>query len=88
VEYVDPVLLLMLVALVCLGICAWRSPRFLRNLAAYMLAQADLIEVCERARRERPIYWRKKLGVETDMRGARIELDREQLSPSELNVRQ
>ena len=86
-EYVDPVLLLMLVALICLGICAWRSPRFLRNLAAYMLAHADLIEICERARRERPIHWRKKLGVEADPRGAPIEFDGERLSPSELNVR-
>ena len=87
-EYVDPVLLLMLVSLVCLSICAWRSPKFLRNFAASLLAHADLIDICNRARKERPLYWRKQLGVQSGLSGAALELDPKRLPHSELNVRQ
>lgn len=86
-EYVNPVLLLMLVSLVCLGICARRSPRFLRNLAAHLLARADLIDICERARKEMPVYWRKRLNVEHEQKGTAIEFDGKSFSSSELNVR-
>ena len=85
-EYVNPVLALALVSQICLGICAWRSPRFLRNLAAHLLARADLIDIWEHQRKARPKYWRKKLGVEDDPRTATIQLNAERLSRSEVKV--
>jgi len=33
-EYFNPVLLMILVSEVCLGLCAWHSPRFLRRVTS------------------------------------------------------
>jgi hypothetical protein len=61
VEYLNPVLLLILVSQVCLGICAWRSPQFLRRIAAHLLTRADVVEV-SRAEGERRIkIWMDQL---------------------------
>jgi len=47
-EYINPVLLLILLAQVCLGICTWQSPRFLRRIAAHLLTRADVLDVARR----------------------------------------
>ena len=85
-EYLDPVLVLVLLSQICVGICAWRSPRFLRNLAAQLLARADLMDIWEHQRKARPKYWRKKLGVEVDPRSTAVDLNAERLSRSEVKV--
>ena len=60
---VNPVLLLLLVAEVCSGLCAWLCPQFLRWVAAHLLTRADVIDVsrCETERRMK--YWLDELGL-------------------------
>jgi len=86
VEYVNPVLLLAVVSEICLGICAWRSPRFLRRVAAHLLARADVIEISERERSSRKEYWLAKLNVEEDRGRARRPFVAENLSRSEVKA--
>jgi hypothetical protein len=65
-EYFNPVLLLILVSEVCLCICAWHSPRFLRRVAAYLLTQADVVDVSRQESERRMNLWLNEFGLEAD----------------------
>jgi len=65
-EYLNPVLLLILVAEVCLAICAWHSPRFLRRAAAHLLTRADVVDVSRTESDRRMKLWLNELGLESD----------------------
>ena len=65
-EYLNPVLLLMLLSQVCLGICAWQSPRFLRRAAAYLLTRADVVDLSRAEGERRMKLWMSELGVDAD----------------------
>jgi len=65
-EYINPVLVLVLVAEVCLGICAWNSPRFLRRVAAHLLTRADVVDIFRLENIRRMQFWTDKFGVEAD----------------------
>ncbi len=82
-EYVNPVLLLIVVSEICLGICAWRSPGFLRRIAAHVLARADVLDISAREKNVRTEYWRKTLDVEAEPDRARREFPAGRLSRQE-----
>jgi hypothetical protein len=65
-EYFNPVLLLILMAEVCLGICAWHSPRFLRRLAAHLLTRADVVDVSRKEGERRLKVWLDEFGLDAD----------------------
>jgi hypothetical protein len=65
-EYLNPVLLLILLSEICLGICSWQSPRFLRRLAAHLLTRADVVDVCRKESERRMKLWLDELGVNSD----------------------
>ena len=69
-EYINPVLLLMLVSEVCLGLCAWQSPRFLRRMAAHLLTRADVVDVSRTEGERRMKLWLTELGLDADAPGA------------------
>ena len=57
------VLLLLVIAQVCLGACAWLSPDCLRWLAAHVLARADAIDAAREVSERRMRYWSDELGL-------------------------
>ena len=63
-EYFNPVLFLIFVAEVCLGICAWQSPRFLRHLAAHLLTRADIMDLSREESERRMKFWCDKVGLD------------------------
>ena len=65
-EYLNPVLLLILVSEVCLGICAWYTPRFLRRAAAHLLTRADVVDVSRQEGERRMKLWLNEFGLEAD----------------------
>jgi hypothetical protein len=65
-EYINPVLVLVLVAEVCLGICAWNSPRFLRRVAAHLLTRADVVDIFRQENIRRMQFWTDKFELESD----------------------
>jgi hypothetical protein len=65
-EYINPVLVLILVSEVCLGICAWHSPRFLRRIAAHLLTRADVVDIFRQENIRRMQFWIDKFGLEAD----------------------
>jgi hypothetical protein len=65
-EYFNPVLLLILVSEICLGVCAWHSPRFLRRVAAHLLTRADVVDVSRLESERRMKVWLNEFGLETD----------------------
>jgi hypothetical protein len=65
-EYINPVLVLVLVAEVCLGICAWHSPRFLRRVAAHLLTRADVVDIFRHENIRRMQFWIDTLELEGD----------------------
>ena len=65
-EYVNPVLLMILVSEVCLGICAWHSPRFLRRVSAHLLTRADLVDIFRQENIRRMQFWIDKFGLKDD----------------------
>ena len=65
-EYFNPVLLLILLSEVCLGICAWRSSRFLRRMAAHFLTRADVVDLSRAENEWRMKYWLDELGANSD----------------------
>ena len=65
-EYTNPVLVLILVSEVCLGICAWHSPRFLRRVAAHLLTRADVVDIFRQENIRRMQFWVDKFGLEAD----------------------
>ena len=60
---VNPVLLLILIAEVCSGLCAWLCPQFLRWIAAHLLTRADVIDLSRRETERRMKYWLDELGL-------------------------
>ena len=72
-EYLNPVLLLILVSEICLGICAWRSPRYLRRIAAHLLTRADIIDVTRQEGERRMKVWLDEFGLEADPAGAKTQ---------------
>jgi len=67
-EYLNPVLLLMLLSQVCLGFCAWQSPRFLRRAAAHLLTRADVLDLSRAEGERRMKLWMSELGVDEPSR--------------------
>jgi hypothetical protein len=63
-EYINPVLLLILIAQICLAICAWQSPQFLRRVAAHLLTRADVLDVARRESARSMKVWMNELGLE------------------------
>jgi len=57
------VLLMLLIAQVCLGICAWLSPQLLRGLAAQLLTRADVIDASRVESERRLRYWNREFGL-------------------------
>jgi hypothetical protein len=57
-------LAMVVIAEVCLGICAWRSSECLRWLAAHLLTRADVIDLSKAESKRRLQYWSLELGVE------------------------
>jgi len=70
-EYFNPVLMLILLSEICLGISAWRSPRFLRRAAAHLLTRADVLDVSRAESERRMKVWMAELGVNDKPREAR-----------------
>jgi|KBSMisStandDraft_5_1062788.scaffolds.fasta_scaffold2144196_1 hypothetical protein len=70
-EYVNPVMLLMLISEVCLGICAWHSPRFLRRAAAHLLTRADVVDVSRKEGERRMKLWLDEFGLDGDAKSAK-----------------
>ena len=58
------VLAAIVVAEVCLGICAWQSAGCLRWLAAHLLTKADVIDLSKAATERRMRFWSFELGVD------------------------
>ena len=56
-------LLLLLIAQVCLGICAWLSPQLLRWMAAHLLTRADVIDASRVESERRLRFWNGELGL-------------------------
>ena len=65
-EYINPIIVLILVSEVCLGICAWQSPRFLRRVAAHLATRADVLDIFRRENIRRMQFWIDKFGLEAD----------------------
>jgi hypothetical protein len=65
-DSVNPVLLLLFIAQICLGICAARSSRFLRRAAAYLLTRADVIDISKSEGERRKRFWLDELGIGPD----------------------
>ena len=63
------ILLLLIMAEACLGLCCWLSPEALRWVAAHLLTRADVIEVARRERTRRLQFWQLELGVDHDTPG-------------------
>jgi len=63
-EYVNPVVFLILISEICLGICAWHSPRFLRRAAAHLLTRADVLDVARKENERRMKVWLGELGLD------------------------
>ena len=58
------VLAVVVIAEICLGICAWRSSECLRWLAAHLLTKADVIDLSKAATERRMRFWSLELGVD------------------------
>jgi hypothetical protein len=56
------ILLSVLIAEACLGLCAWLSPECLRWLAAHLLTRADVIELVKKESARRLQFWARELG--------------------------
>ena len=65
------VLLLLVIAQVCLGVCAWLSPDCLRWLAAHVLARANAIDAAREVGERRMQYWSSELGLNRRLPEAR-----------------
>jgi hypothetical protein len=58
------VLAVIVIAEICLAICAWRSSECLRWLAAHLLTRADVNDLASAATKRRLQFWTVELGVE------------------------
>jgi hypothetical protein len=59
------VLLLVVIAGLSIGWCAWYSPVWLRAAAARMMARAEAVEEQKRTYARRLTHWRAEFGVES-----------------------
>src|SRR6266571_8972470 len=57
-------LMVLIIAEVCLGICAWRSSQCLRCMAAHLLTKADVIDLSRESTRRRMLFWSHELGLD------------------------
>jgi len=57
-------LMVLIIAEVCLGICAWRSSQCLRWMAAHLLTKADVIDLSRAATKRRMQFWNLELDVD------------------------
>ena len=57
------VLLLVLISELCIALCAWLSPEYLRRIAAHLLVRADVIEVSREEAKRRLQFWSKELHI-------------------------
>lgn len=71
------VLLMLLIAQVCLGICAWLSPQLLRGVAAHLLTRADVIDAARVESERRLRFWNGELGLNRE----RVEEETERPMP-------
>jgi hypothetical protein len=60
------ILLLVVLAEVCLGICCWVTPEALRWIAAKLLTRADVIEAAKKEHSRRLQFWTAELGLERE----------------------
>jgi hypothetical protein len=67
------VLLLVLMAEICIGFCAWLSPEALRSMAAFFLTRADVIEAARKEHDRRLQFWQNELGLNRRARPEAIE---------------
>jgi hypothetical protein len=67
------VLLMLLIAQACLGVCAWLSPGLLRSLAAHLLTRADVIDASRAESERRLRYWKGEFGVNQQDRDEEID---------------
>ncbi len=67
------ILLLVVIAEACLGLCCWRSPEALRCLAAHLLTRADVIQAAQREHSRRLQFWQLELGVDSAASNDRAE---------------
>jgi hypothetical protein len=61
------ILLLVLISELCIALCAWLSPEYLRRIAARLLVRADVIEVSREEEKRRTQYWSKQLHIQTSL---------------------
>ena len=85
-EYLNPVLLLILVAQVCLGICAWHSPQFLRRVAAHVLTRADVVDVSRLESERRMKVWLDEFGLDADPVGSKKQVRVHEFSRDEVKA--
>jgi hypothetical protein len=58
------ILLMMLLALGCGAICARLSPRYLREIAAYLMATADATDEARATFRRKHMQYRQEMGLD------------------------
>ena len=59
------ILLLVLIAEVCFGVCAWLSPQWLRFVAARLLTRADILGLVRKEEQRRMQFWTAQFGLDT-----------------------
>ncbi len=59
-------ILLLLIAEICLGICTWLSPQLLRSIAAHLLTRADVIDASRKESARRLQFWSGELGLHSE----------------------
>lgn len=59
------ILLLVLIAEVCLGVCGWRSPQWLRFVAARLLTRTDILDLVQKEEQRRMQFWTSQFGLDT-----------------------
>lgn len=85
-EYFNPVLLMILVSEVCLGICTWHSPRFLRRIAAHLLTRADVVDIARLESERRMKFWLTECGLDADPVTAKHQVRVNQFSRVDVEV--
>jgi hypothetical protein len=65
-DYINPVLVLILAAEVFWGLCVWQAPRFLRRIAARLLTRADVLDIFRQENIRRKQFWTDKFRLEAD----------------------
>jgi hypothetical protein len=66
---VNSILLLITIAELTLGLCAWLCPQCLRWLAAHLLTRADIIDLSRGETKRRLQYWLDELVVAPERLG-------------------